>query len=292
MPNLKDLRLRIKSIKNTQQTTRAMKMVSVAKLRRAQGAIVDLRPYALKLKGLMENLSASVSDEFSSPYAEARAPKKVLCVVITSNKGLCGAFNSGILKLAHLTIQEQYASQLAAGNLEVIAIGRKAAEFLAKRGYSFALPGNTDLYQGLNFDKVAHVAEFAMKGFLDGTYDHVEIFYNEFKNAAVQERVHETFLPVKLEAAKTTVVDNTDYIFEPNKAEILLELIPKILKIQFYRAVLESHAGEHGARMVSMEKATENAEELVKVLQLNMNKARQAAITNEILEIVSGANAI
>jgi F-type H+-transporting ATPase subunit gamma len=288
MPNLKDLRARIKSIKNTQQTTRAMKMVSVAKLRKAQDAIVQLRPYANKLRELMTNLSASVADGFSSPYAEPREGKKLLAVVVTSNKGLCGAFNSGVLKLAHTRLQDDFAGW----DIQVIGVGRKAAEFMSKRGYTMALPGNTDLFTGLNFNRVSEVAEFAMNGFLKGDYDRVEIFYNEFKNVAVQNRISEQFLPIRLDVANTAKAATTDYILEPGRDEILLELIPKILKIQFYRAVLESNAGEHGARMVAMDKATENAEELLKVLQLNMNKARQAAITNEILEIVAGANAI
>jgi F-type H+-transporting ATPase subunit gamma len=300
MANTKELRERIKSVKSTQQLTRAMKMVAAAKLKRAQDAIIALRPYARKLNEIMGNLAAEMGDELDSPYAKPVKPEKVLLVVITSNRGLCGAFNANVNKTALEVAQGQYAEQLAAGNLWILAIGKKAYEYFKRRG--FQLVGeNHDVFADLNFDTVNSVASMVMDGFVEGKWNRVDLVYNEFKNVMSQIRKHERFLPIEgkpapaaasstTETAATKV--NADYIFEPNKEEILLSLIPKSLRTQFFKAVLESNAGEQGARMVAMDNATTNAEELIKVLKLAYNQARQAAITKEILEIVAGAEAL
>lgn len=296
MANTKELRERIKSVKSTQQLTRAMKMVAAAKLKRAQDAIVQLRPYARKLNEIMGNIAADMADELESPYAKQRQPEKVLLVVITSNRGLCGAFNANVNKSALEVAQGVYAEQLAAGNVSVLAIGKKAYEYFKRRG--FRLVGeNNDVYAELSFETVNAVASLVMEGFVDGKWDRVDLVYNEFKNVMSQIKKHEQFLPIAGKPAAAVSTDggaktNSDYIFEPNKEEILLSLIPKSLRIQFFKAVLESNAGEQGARMVAMDNATTNAEELIKQLKLAYNQARQAAITKEILEIVAGAEAL
>jgi len=287
MPNLKDIRLRINSIKSTQQTTKAMKMVSAAKLRKAQDGIIRLRPYANKLKDLIQNLLLG-QQEIDSPYVKSREIKNVVLVVITSNKGLCGAFNSSIFKLVLATIQEKYADLHKNGNVHLLCVGKKGYEFFKKTHK--LLGENHDLFTKISFGQCSEVAEILMKGFVDGKWDKVEIIYNEFKNVATQIRKVETFLP--LEVSKNEKVNAIDYIFEPNKEEILVDLIPKILKIQFYKCILDSNASEHGARMVAMDSATENASQLISQLKLVYNKERQAAITKEILEIVGGAEAL
>lgn len=289
MANLKDIRLRINSIKSTQQTTKAMKMVSAAKLRKAQDAIIRLRPYANKLKDLINNLLLGLGEqEINSPFVKHRNVKNVLLVVVTSNKGLCGAFNSSIYKLVQATIQEKYADLYKTGNIQLLCIGKKGYEYFKK---SHKLVGeNHDLFTKLSFEQTAQLAEKVMEGFVEGKWDKVEIIYNEFKNVATQIRKVETFLP--LEVQKSDKTQFVDYIFEPNKEEILTELIPKILKIQFYKCILDSNASEHGARMVAMDSATENATQLINQLRLVYNKERQAAITKEILEIVGGAEAL
>ncbi len=287
MANLKDIRLRINSIKSTQQTTKAMKMVSAAKLRKAQDNIIRLRPYANKLKDIIHHLLLG-QQEIDSPYVKSREVKKVLLVVITSNKGLCGAFNSSIFKLVQATIQEKYTTQYKNGNLYLLCIGKKGYEFFKK---SHSLIGeNYDLFTKISFEQTASIAEMVMQGFIEEKWDKVEIIYNEFKNVATQIRKVETFLP--LEVPKSEKQNFVDYIFEPNKEEILTELVPKILKIQFYKCILDSNASEHGARMVAMDSATENASQLISQLRLVYNKERQAAITKEILEIVGGAEAL
>ena len=296
MANTKELRERIKSVKSTQQLTRAMKMVAAAKLKRAQDAIVQLRPYAQKLGEIMGNIAADMSDDLDSPYTKEQKPEKVLLVVVTSNRGLCGAFNTNVNKGALEVAKGVFPEQLAAGNVSVLAIGKKSFEYFKKRG--FPLVGeNNDVFQDLSFDTVNAVATLVMDGFVEGKWNRVDLVFNEFKNVMSQVKKHEQFLPIvgtpaPAAGASGASAAATDYIFEPNKADILKDLIPKSLRTRFYKAVLESNAGEHGARMVAMDNATTNAEELIKQLKLAYNQARQAAITKEILEIVAGAEAL
>jgi len=265
-----------------------MKMVSAAKLRRAQDAVTRMRPYATKLKEILENVSASVDASEGGAYAVEREVKTVLVVAISSNRGLCGGFNANISKAILKAIEKDFAGK----EVKVIAIGKKSGEFLARRGYE-VLEYNNDVFDNLNYDSIAPIAERIMQGFVNQSYDRVEIFYNEFVNAASQVATREQYLPVappqqmEGEAKKTA-----DYIFEPNRTEIVLDLIPRSLKTQLYKGVLDSLASEHGARMTAMHKATDNATELLKELKLTYNKARQASITNEILEIVGGAAAL
>jgi F-type H+-transporting ATPase subunit gamma len=291
MANLKEVRNRIKSVSSTQQITKAMKMVSAAKLKRATNAIVQLRPYANKLKDLLANLSESLEDG-SSPYLQEREPVRVLVVVVSSNRGLAGAFNANVIKTANNLIAEKYSKQLAAGNVSIVAIGKKSQEFYERRKYN-VIGNNNDLYLDLNFENASKITESIMEGFVNGKYDRVELVYNHFRNAAVQFLIAEQLLPVpKPEKKEAIKAANVDYILEPNQQEIVEQLIPKNIKIQLYRAVLDSNASEHGARMTAMDKATENAGELLKALKLSYNQARQAAITTELTEIVSGAAAL
>jgi F-type H+-transporting ATPase subunit gamma len=293
MASLKEVRNRITSVSSTQQITKAMKMVSAAKLRRAQDAIVQMRPYASKLKDILENLSSSLDSSSGSVYSIVRPPQKVLLVAITSNRGLCGAFNSNVIRTINRFIADKYKDQYKAGNLKVLCIGKKASDYYSKNSLVYA--GNhNDLYTALTFDRTAKITEEIMKAFSEETYDRVEIVYNQFKNAAVQYLTVEQLLPVQAPKAnkEQTKQLRSDYILEPSQEEIVLDLIPKSLKIQLYKALLDSHASEHGARMTSMNKATDNAADLIKQLKLSYNKARQAAITNEILEIVGGAEAL
>lgn len=294
MPNLKEVRTRIASVKSTQQITSAMKMVAASKLRRAQNAILQMRPYAAKLKEILQNLSASLDpgDE-SSVYSEQREPGKVLLIVVSSNRGLCGAFNANVIKKTNILIHETYQSQYNAGNLSLITIGRKVSEYYSKRDYN-VLETHDDLFDEITFENVSALTEKVMGLFKDKEYDRIDIIYNQFKNAATQILNAEQFLPVEpveMEESKSSTT-NVDYIFQPDKQDIILDLIPKSLKVQFYKAILDSYAAEHGARMTAMHLATDNAQELLKSLNLTYNKARQAAITNEILEIVSGAEAL
>ncbi len=291
MANLKEVRNRIKSVTSTQQITKAMKMVSAAKLKRATNAIIQLRPYASKLKDLLANLSASLEDN-TSPYLQEREPVRVLVVVVSSNRGLAGAFNTNVIKTANNLIAEKYSKQLAAGNVFIVAIGKKAQEFYQRRKYN-VIGNNNDLYSDLNFENASKITEAIMQGFVNGDYDRVELVYNHFRNAAVQYLITEQLLPVpKAEKKEEVKAANVDYILEPSQQEIVEQLIPKNIKIQLYRAVLDSNASEHGARMTAMDKATENAGELLKSLKLSYNQARQAAITTELTEIVSGAAAL
>jgi F-type H+-transporting ATPase subunit gamma len=297
MANLKEVRNRIKSVSSTQQITKAMKMVSAAKLKRATNAIVQLRPYAHKLKELLANLSASLEDG-SSPFLVEREPNKVLVVVVTSNRGLAGAFNMNAIKTANNLIAEKYSKQLKAGNVSIVAIGKKSQEYYQRRRYN-VIGNNNDLYLDLNFENTSKITESIMEGFLNGDFDRVELVYNQFKNAAVQILVAEQLIPVpKPEAKKEKEKEKelkgilVDYILEPSKEKIVEELIPKNIKTQVYKAVLDSVASEHGARMTAMDKATDNAGELLKALKLSYNQARQAAITTELTEIVSGAAAL
>ncbi|MBY0243825.1 MAG: ATP synthase F1 subunit gamma [Sphingobacteriaceae bacterium] len=290
MANLKEVRIRIGSVQSTQQITKAMKMVSAAKLKRATNAIVALRPYATKLKEILGNLSSTMEGAVS-PYLEEREPNKVLVVVVSSNRGLAGAFNMNVIKAANNLISQKYAEQYKNGNLSIVAIGKKAQDFYEKRNYN-TIGNNNELYAGLTFENVTKITNQIMDGFVKGDFDKVELVYNQFKNAAVQIVTTEQLLPLpKTEAVKTSTT-NFDYILEPSQTEIVTELIPKSIKIQMYKAILDSHASEHGARMTSMDKATENAGELLKALKLSYNQARQAAITTELTEIVSGAAAL
>ncbi|PTT00850.1 ATP synthase F1 subunit gamma [Pedobacter sp. HMWF019] len=290
MANLKEVRIRISSVQSTQQITKAMKMVSAAKLKRATNAIIQLRPYATKLKEILGNLSASLEGS-SSPFIQEREPNKVLIVVVSSNRGLAGAFNMNVIKATNNLIAEKYSEQYKNGNVSIVAIGKKSQDFYEKRGYN-VIGNNNDVYAALTFENVTKITDSIMNGFKKGAYDRVEVIYNRFKNAAVQFVTTEQLLP--LPKAETTEVktSNVDYILEPSKEEIVAQLIPKSIKIQLYKAVLDSHASEHGARMTSMDKATENAGDLLKALKLSYNQARQAAITTELTEIVSGAAAL
>jgi F-type H+-transporting ATPase subunit gamma len=291
MANLKEVRNRIASVQSTQQITKAMKMVSAAKLKRATNAIIQLRPYATKLKDILGNLSASLEGS-TSPFIEERAPNKVLIVAVSSNRGLAGAFNMNVIKTTNNLIAEKYSEQLKKGNVSIVAIGKKTQDFYEKRNYN-VIGNNNDLYSDLSFENVTKVTEAIMAGFVKGDYDRVEVVYNRFKNAAVQILTSEQLLPLpKSEEATEAKETNVDYILEPSQDEIVSQLIPKSIKIQLYKAVLDSHASEHGARMTSMDKATENAGDLLKSLKLAYNQARQAAITTELTEIVSGAAAL
>jgi len=291
MANLKEVRIRIASVQSTQQITKAMKMVSAAKLKRATDAIIQLRPYATKLKEILGNLSASLEGS-SSPFIQEREPNKVLIVVVSSNRGLAGAFNMNVIKATNNLIAEKYSEQLKNGNVSIVAIGKKSQDFFEKRNYN-VIGNNNEVYSELTFENVTKITDAIMEGFAKGEYDRVELVYNRFKNAAVQILTTEQLIPLTSgqEAAEEKST-NVDYILEPSQEEIVEQLIPKSIKIQLYKAVLDSHASEHGARMTSMDKATENAGDLLKALKLSYNQARQAAITTELTEIVSGAAAL
>ncbi len=294
MASLKEVRTRIASVKSTQQITSAMKMVAASKLRKAQNAIIQMRPYAAKLQELLRDISASLdSSDDNSVFSSQRIPDKVLLIPITSNRGLCGAFNANIIKATNVLIDEKYAEQHKAGNLSLITIGRKASEFYGKRKFN-VLSVEDDIFGNLSFNNVAEIANRVMEMFANGEIDRVELIYNQFKNAATQILVTEQFLPIEpIEQENGDGKhENIDYIFEPNEQEIVVDLIPKSLRTQFYKAILDSNASEHGARMTAMHQATDNATELLRELNLVYNKARQASITNEILEIVSGAEAL
>ena len=292
MANLKAIKIRLTSFKSTRQITSAMKMVSAAKLRKAQDKIVRLRPYANKLHELLVDLSQSLSDsEVENVYGRVSAPEKILIVVITSNRGLCGAFNANVIKEARRVISEKYPEQTRTGNLKILTIGKKGFDFFRKQNIGM-LPDQNSLLQDLTFDNVNIVAEQIMNGFTSLEFDRVELIYNQFKNAAVQNLTNEVFLPVETLPEKQLKTTPTDYIYEPDMEVIIKELIPKSLKIQFYKAILNSFVAEHGARMTAMHKATDNATTMIRDLTLQYNKARQATITNQILEVVSGAEAL
>ena len=284
MANLKELRSRITSVSSTMQITSAMKMVSAAKLSRAQDAITKMRPYSQKLTELLQSLSATLEGDTGSKYAEQREVNKVLIVAISSNRGLAGAFNTNIVKGVRQMAQNQYAGK----EVELLTLGKKAADVL-KKGYTIS-KNNNAIYETLDYAHVAEIAEDLMQLFLDEKYDEIVIIYNQFKNAATQVVTTEQFLPIqKFETDENITLD---YIFEPGKLEIVKDLIPKSLKMQLFKAMSDSLAAEHGARMTAMHKATDNATELRNALKLSYNKARQASITNEILEIVGGAEAL
>ena len=284
MANLKEIRNRITSIGSTMQITSAMKMVSAAKLKKAQDAITQMRPYAEKLTELLQSLSASLEGEVGGIYSQQKEVSNVLIVAITSNRGLCGGFNSSVIKATVKHAKDNYKGK----KVDLITIGKKGNDLLSK---TFNIVENhNEIYDDLTFNNVAVIAEKIMSLFAEGNYDKVELIYNRFKNAATQIETIEQFLPITQIEGDVKV--NTDYIFEPSKAEIVLELIPKSLKTQLYKAIRDSFASEHGARMTAMHKATDNATDLRNDLLLTYNKARQAAITNEILEIVGGAEAL
>jgi F-type H+-transporting ATPase subunit gamma len=292
MANLKAIRIRIASVKSTRQITSAMKMVSAAKLRRAQDKIVRLRPYANKLHDILVGLSQSLAEsEVENIYARRSSPGKVLIIVITSNRGLCGGFNANVIKEARRVISEKYSDQFRNGDLWILTIGKKGYDFFKKQKIKMVPEQNT-LLNDLQFENVAVVAEQIMKSYVSLEFDRVEFIYNQFKNAAVQNITNEVFLPVETVVSGKPNTVPIDYIYEPDKEGIVRELIPKSLKIQFYKAVLDSFVAEHGARMTAMHKATDNATSMIRDLTLQYNKARQSTITNQILEVVSGAEAL
>ncbi len=293
MATLKEIRVRRASITSTRQITSAMKMVSAAKLRKAQDAILRFRPYVEKLHEILASVADSLKDDKDNRYAVQRDRERILLVLITSNKGLCGAFNSNVIKASIQRALSVYGDQMMAQQVDFITIGKKGYDFLRKKGYRVIFNGS-DIFDELTFDGVSRIAEKIMKLYTDQEYDQVDIIYNLFKNAATQILQEEEFLPIQLRklAEEKTESRYVDYIFEPSKRYIVEELIPRSLKLQFYRAILDSHAAEHGARMTAMHQATDNATELLKELSLLYNKARQAAITKEINEIVGGAEAL
>lgn len=290
MSNQKEIRGRISSTISTQQITKAMKLVSATKLRKASDAIVRMRPYALKLQGIMSNLQESVEDDRLSVYFDKRELQKVCLVVISSDRGLCGAFNANVAKRTRYLLENDYKELVKAGKVEILCIGKKAGETLKRLGYTI----NTDyqnLLLDLNASKAFDFTQKLIERFKSGELDKIEVVYNQFKNAATQILSNETLLPVS-NSASNNEQSNSDYLFEPSKVAILEDLIPRTLKTQLYRALLDSLASEHGARMVAMDKATENAGELLSSLRLAYNQARQAAITREISEIVGGVAAL
>ena len=292
MASLKEVRDRIGSVNSTQQITKAMKMVAAAKLRRAQDAIIQIRPYARKLNEMMATVSGGAESLAESPYTQVRAIERVLLIVVTSDRGLCGAFNSNVVKAAISRIDERYTKQALQKQVDILAIGKKGLESMGRRGFP-TIGQYSDLFTRLNFVNAKEAAEYALDAFAKGKYDVIELVYNEFKNVATQIVRTEQFLPIQPTVDSTSgKASATNYIFEPSEDEILNELVPKSLKIQLYRAILESNASEHGARMTAMDKATENAQEMLKELRLVYNRTRQAAITKEILEIVGGAEAL
>jgi F-type H+-transporting ATPase subunit gamma len=291
MANLKEIRVRIASVTTTRQITSAMKMVSAAKLKKAQDSIIQLRPYAQKLSEILKNISGSLSSGDDNVYGKERQVKSVLFILITSNRGLCGAFNSNIIKQAVGSVFSNYENILKQDKVKFICIGKKGGDFLRSKKFP-VLSSFNELLDKPSFDKVSPVADKIMEFYAMGQFDKVILVYNKFKNAAVQQIMEEQFLPIPKAEKRTNKEPITDYIFEPSKEFILKELIPKSLKVEFYKAILDSHASEHGARMTAMHKATDNATEMIKQLTLNYNKARQAAITGEILEIVGGAEAL
>ena len=285
MANLKEIRNRITSVSSTMQITSAMKMVSAAKLKKAQDAITAMRPYASTLTELIQNLSGALEGDAQNPYTEVREKKAVLIVAITSNRGLCGAFNANIIKKTRQLMTENYANQ----KVSLLTVGKKGSEILAKTNQ--VVSSHDALFDELTYSKVSEVAQQVMDQFEEKAYDEVVLVYNRFKNAATQIVQTEPFLPI-VAVSETETASSADYIFEPSQVEIVNELLPKSLNMQFFKALRDSFASEHGARMTAMHKATDNATELRDQLKLTYNKARQAAITNEILEIVGGAEAL
>jgi F-type H+-transporting ATPase subunit gamma len=291
---LKEVRERIKSVIGTQQITKAMKMVSAAKLRKAQNAIVQLRPYADRLNHILSNILSNLDGDASTSYGKARTVNNVLVVVVTSNRGLCGAFNTNINKEAVALINSKYEQQRQEGNVSMLFIGKKGFDYFRRRYRDLQLiTDHIDLYEGASYETVSELARSLMAAFTAGKYDAIEVVYSRFKNAGTQFPTAEQWLPVpKLEVKPGTKVQKADYIFEPDQAQLLEHLVPSILQLSFHKTVLDTTAGEHGARMTAMDKATDNAEEMLKTLKISYNKARQESITNELMEIVAGAAAL
>lgn len=287
---LKEVRNRIKSVTSTQQITKAMKMVSAAKLRRAQDSIIQMRPYAEKLQEMLSNIVSSSSGDMELPLADVRPAERILMIPVTSDRGLCGAYNTNIIKLTRQVINEKYAKQQASGNVTILPLGKKGYEYFQRYGFK-VVDNFWTIFADLNFDNVRNAAAYAQQAFLNKEFDRVELVYSQFKNAATQVFVAEPYLPIpKIENKENS--KQSDFIFEPTKEVLLLELMPKILNTQVYKAVLDANASEHGARMTAMDKASENANELLRSLKISYNRARQAAITTELTEIVSGAAAL
>jgi F-type H+-transporting ATPase subunit gamma len=287
---LKEVRNRIKSVQSTQQITKAMKMVSAAKLRRAQDAIIQMRPYAKKLQEMLSNIVSNAEGGAGMDLAVERPVEKVLFITITSDRGLCGAFNSNLIKLTKAAIAERYPEQFKKGNVTIWSIGKKGYEHFVKNKYK-AVDTYKDIFLHLNFESVQQASQAAMKAFEEKQFDVIEVVYSQFKNAATQRFEVERFLP-KPKVQKKAGATKADFIFDPSKDQLIAELMPKILNTQLYKAVLDSNASEHGARMTAMDKASDNAQEMLRTLRISYNRARQAAITTELTEIVSGAAAL
>ena len=296
MGSLKEVRIRIASVISTQQITKAMKMVSASKLRRAQNAITQMRPYAEKQNLMLSNILSNLDGDAETTFGKEREIQNAAIVVVTSNRGLCGAFNTNVIKAAAEVINGKYAAQRDSGKLSIICIGKKGFDFYRRRYPNLVVGDFVDIFNDLSFDNVKRAASMVMDGFEQRKFDHVTIAYGRFKNAAMQFPEAEQFLPVKKIEAKKTAAPvskkKADYIFEPDQATLLQELVPSILQTSFYKCLLDTHASEHGARMTAMDKATENANEMLKNLKINYNKARQEAITKELSEIVGGAAAL
>ena len=288
---LKEVRNRIKSVTSTQQITKAMKMVSAAKLRRAQDAIIQMRPYAQKLQEMLSNIVSSSSGDMEMHLATERPVERVLLIPITSDRGLCGAYNTNVIKMTRNIITEKFAAQHAKGSVTVLPIGKKGYEYFSRYGYK-VVDNFWTIFSDLSFDSVREAAVYAQQAFLNKEYDRVEIVYSQFKNAATQLFVSEPYLPIPKVANESGAKTQSDFIFEPSMEVLMQELMPKILNTQVYKAVLDANASEHGARMTAMDKASENANELLRNLKISYNRARQAAITTELTEIVSGAAAL
>lgn len=293
MANLKEVRERITSVKSTQQITKAMKMVSAAKLRRAQQAIQQMRPYANKLNEMLGNILSSLGSDANTSFGTERNIESVLMVVVTSNRGLCGAFNTNVIKAAIASIENNYTAQREAGKLRIVCIGKKGFDFFRKNYADCSIVDDyVTLFDNLTFDEASIVSNKIMDAFEEGRYDKVEVAYGSFKNPVVQDTKSVGFLPVEKLEAEGEVKTNADYVFEPGKQALLENLVPDILRTTFYSYLLDTHASEHGARMTAMDSATENANDLLRDLKISYNKARQEAITNEISEIVGGAAAL
>lgn len=292
MANLKEIRIRIASVQSTKQITSAMKLVSAAKLRKAQEAITKMRPYANKLREILTDLSQGSDMLAENDFVMEREINNVLIIAVSSNRGLCGAFNANVIKKINTLLHGEFASQHRNGNVKVMTFGKKSTEFYKKKFPEIFHSSHDDLWNHLTWEKFQPIADDILKSYRDKTFDKVVVVYNEFKNAGNQVLKVENLLPVSMNTENHESVSKHDYLLEPNKEVIVNELVPKILKTQLYKTLLDSHASEHGARMTAMHKATDNATEMIKDLKLTYNKARQATITNEIIEIVSGANAL
>jgi F-type H+-transporting ATPase subunit gamma len=291
MANLKEIRQRISSVKSTRQITSAMKMVSAAKLKRAQDAITQIRPYASRLHELIRQVSSAENDKSISPLTDPREPVRILLVVITANRGLCGGFNANITKATIERINNHYAAQNQQKQIDLMFIGKKGAEILKSKGYG-VWPQSNELIEKPSFVKAEAMADHLMAQFIEGKYDRIDLLYNQFKNAATQYITIEQFLPVETVDSHDSPASQPYFIFEPDLESLVKTLLPEALKVQFFKALLDSVASEHGARMTAMHQATDNATEMIKSLTLDYNKARQASITNELIEIVAGAESL